>query len=152
MSDTVGQHSPRISAGAVVFHREHGGHSFLLLRAYRNWDFPKGEVAPGEDPLAAALREVWEETGLTDVSLPFGPIFHETPVYARGKKARYHLAETRTRHVVLGVNPELDRPEHHEFRWLRYAEARPLLVDRLRQVLDWAEERLAELPDSPVET
>ncbi len=30
----------------------------------------------------------------------------------------------------------------HEFRWLPYAEARPLLVDRLRTVLDWADGRL----------
>ena len=50
-----------------------------------------------------------------------------------------NLAETGTERVQLGVNPELGRPEHHEFRWLRHAEARTLLVDRLRAVLDWAD-------------
>jgi bis(5'-nucleosidyl)-tetraphosphatase len=56
--------------------------------------------------------------------------------------ARYYLAETGAEQVQLNVNPELGRPEHHEFRWLSYAEARPLLVDRLRAVLDWADGRL----------
>jgi bis(5'-nucleosidyl)-tetraphosphatase len=135
----------RRSAGAVVFHRAGGGPApeYLLLRAYRNWDFPKGEIVEGEDPLAAARREVNEETGIADLSFPCGAVFCETPIYARDKVARYYLAEAATRSVLLGVNPELGRPEHHEFRWLRHADARPLLVERLQRVLDWAEARLA---------
>jgi len=132
------------SAGAVVFRRDPGGHRYLLLRAYRNWDFPKGEVEPGEDPLAAALREVREETGLPAPSLPAGPVHVETAPYARGKVARYYLAETDTAAVVLGTSPSGIR-EHHEYRWLVFDEARPLLVDRLRSVLDWAEQRIRGL-------
>jgi 8-oxo-dGTP pyrophosphatase MutT (NUDIX family) len=49
-----------------------------VLRAYRNWDFPKGLVEPGEDPLAAAKREVKEETGLSDLDYPFGDEHRET--------------------------------------------------------------------------
>ncbi len=130
------------SAGAVVVRRTGGGHRFLLLRAYRNWDFPKGLVESGEEPLAAALREVREETGLDDLHLPAGAPHVETPPYARGKVARYYLAETATEAVRLGVNPTLARPEHHEARWLPYDEARRLLVPRLQQVLDWAERLL----------
>lgn len=135
--------APRLfSAGIVVVRTAPAAGAeprYLLLRAYRNWDFPKGEVAPGEAPLQAAIREVAEETGLTDLSFVWGERYHETPPYARGKIARYYVAlSTSDREVVLGVNPELGRPEHHEFRWLEYAEARPLLVDRLRAVLDWA--------------
>jgi bis(5'-nucleosidyl)-tetraphosphatase len=135
-----------LSAGAVLVRRDEGGHRFLLLRAYRNWDFPKGEVAEGEAPFAAALREVREETGLADLRFPAGEVFFETPPYAKGKVARYYLAETGGERVVLGVNPALGRPEHHESRWLRYGDARPLLVTRLQAVLDWAEERLSAAP------
>lgn len=149
MGDPGGRGARRCSAGAVVFHREGRGHAYLLLRAYRNWDFPKGELREGEEPLDAARREVAEETGIADLRLHEGAPHVETPVYARDKIARYYLAEAGTRQVRLGVNPELGRPEHHEFRWLSYAEARPLLVDRLRLVLDWAEERVAAPRPSP---
>jgi bis(5'-nucleosidyl)-tetraphosphatase len=132
------------SAGAVVFRREPGRHRYLLLRAYRNWDFPKGEVEAGEDPLAAALREVREETGLPAPSLPAGPVHVETAPYARGKVARYYLAETDTAVVVLGKSPS-GIHEHHEYRWVTCEEARPLLVDRLRRVLDWAEGRIRDI-------
>ena len=37
-----------LSAGAVIV-RGHGeARRYLILRAYRNWDFPKGRVEPGE--------------------------------------------------------------------------------------------------------
>lgn len=111
---------------------------YLLLRVFRYWDFPKGLVEPGEDVLQAAIREVKEETGLTDLQFRWGDIFKETPPYSRGKIARYYLAEAPTGEVYLPVNSELGKPEHHEFRWLTYEQARPLLVARLQAVLDWA--------------
>ncbi|HTP24493.1 MAG TPA: NUDIX domain-containing protein [Anaeromyxobacteraceae bacterium] len=129
-----------LSAGAAVVRREGGAHLFLLLRAFRNWDFPKGEVEEGEDPGATARREVLEETGIVDLSFAAGTPFCETPVYGRGKIARYYLAVTETGQVRLSVNPELGTPEHHEYRWVRYSEARTMLVPRLQAVLDWAEE------------
>jgi bis(5'-nucleosidyl)-tetraphosphatase len=55
--------------------------------------------------------------------------------------ARYHLARTSTDRVDLGVNPS-GRREHHEYRWATYAEARALVVERIRVVLDWAERRI----------
>lgn len=43
---------------------------FLIIRdSYDNWGFPQGHVEDGEQPEAAALREVIEETGLGDLSL-----------------------------------------------------------------------------------
>jgi len=58
------------SAGGGVF-RLDGGHAvYLLIRdSYQNWGFPKGHLEAGEIPEAAALREVSEETGLSDLSV-----------------------------------------------------------------------------------
>jgi bis(5'-nucleosidyl)-tetraphosphatase len=134
----------RFAAGCVVVRRpgDGGEPRFLLLRVYRYWDFPKGEVGGDEQPLAAARREVAEETGLEELRLPWGEDHRETPPYAGGKVARYYLAESPAGEVYLPVSPVLGRPEHHEFRWASYEEARGLLGERLRPVLDWAQDRV----------
>ena len=133
-----------LSAGAVIVRRCDHDVRFLLLRAYRHWDFPKGRVEPGEQPLDAAKREVEEETALVGLAFPWGYEFRETPPYGRGKIARYYLAESPHGQVSLPVNPLLGRAEHHEFRWLDYGSARVLLNARLRDILDWAQGRIAE--------
>jgi bis(5'-nucleosidyl)-tetraphosphatase len=128
----------RLSAGVVVVRDEGESMRFLLLRAFRNWDFPKGQVEPGEDPLSAAVRETREETGIADLAFDWGTDYCETEPYARGKIARYYVARTRALRVVLEVNPALGRPEHHEHRWVDLTEAFALTVARLRPVIAWA--------------
>jgi len=127
-----------LSAGAVIVHRDQGCCRYLLLRSYRYWDFPKGAVELGETPMLAACREIREETGLSDIDFAWGHTFVETAPYGPGKVARYYLALAPTDKVELLVNPQLGRPEHEEFRWLEYCEARQLLSPRLLPVLDWA--------------
>ena len=127
-----------LSAGVVVVRDEADGCRYLLLRAYRYWDFPKGVVEAGEDPMEAARREAREEAGLVHLDFRWGPTFRETPPYGRGKIARYYVAATDQVEIHLPVNPELGRPEHHEYCWLRYQEARCLLVPRVAAILGWA--------------
>ena len=67
---TGGPARDETSAGGVVFRIADGRPLFLLIRdSYQNWGFPKGHVESGEDPEAAAVREVIEETGLESVNL-----------------------------------------------------------------------------------
>jgi len=136
--DSVRRVPKTLSAGVVVVRFHDRQPRYLLLRVFRYWDFPKGQVEPGEEPLQAAVREVREETGLDNLVFRWGGVYRETPPYSRSKVARYYLAESPAGEVVLPVNPELGFPEHQEFRWLPYSEARRLLVPRLREILDWA--------------
>jgi bis(5'-nucleosidyl)-tetraphosphatase len=129
----------KLAAGAVVLRRVDDRWNCLVLRVYRNWDFPKGLVEAGEEPLDAALREVTEETGLRGLALPWGEVWRETEPYAGGKVARFYVAESANGTVVLPVNPELGRPEHHEFRWLDFDAAARVLPPRLQRVLRWAQ-------------
>jgi predicted NUDIX family NTP pyrophosphohydrolase len=61
------------SAGLLVYRRRagacevflvHPGGPFWQSRDLGAWSLPKGEFTPGEDPLGAARRECFEETGV----------------------------------------------------------------------------------------
>jgi 8-oxo-dGTP pyrophosphatase MutT (NUDIX family) len=88
----------------------------LLLRAFHHWDFPKGIREAGEEPMQAAIREVAEETGITELSFDWGDRFFETGPYSRGKVARYFIAVTSE----------------------SFDEAYDLGSPRVRQIVQWA--------------
>lgn len=128
----------RLSSGVVVVSVVARKLKFLLLRAYRNWDFPKGLVEPGEEPIDAALREVREETTLDDISFDWGMVYMDTGPYNKGKISRYYIARSKQTEVRLPVNPELGVPEHHEARWVDYHQALAMVSPRLLPVVNWA--------------
>jgi len=97
----------KLSCGAVVVRRTENGWLTLMLRAYHNWDFAKGIREAGETSLQAALREVDEETGISDLQFDWGERFTDTGPYNRGKVARYYLARTVQVRVEMGISPEL---------------------------------------------
>jgi 8-oxo-dGTP pyrophosphatase MutT (NUDIX family) len=128
----------RLSAGVVVVRESPEGWRFLLLRAFTHWDFPKGMVEAGEQPLAAAIREVQEETLIVDLNFQWGEEFIETGPYSRGKVARYYVARTDTSDVTLPVIEELGRPEHNEYRWVDLDTSFKLVSPRVEPIVQWA--------------
>lgn len=77
---------PRTSAGLLLFRETagrlevflvHPGGPFWAKKDEGAWSIPKGEFAPGEDPLSAARREFTEETGFP---APDGKVFALTPL------------------------------------------------------------------------
>ncbi len=132
MSDT------RLSCGVVLARETNAGWLTLMLRAYHHWDFPKGLREEGEGSIAAALREVGEETGISDLAFDWGERYLETGPYSRGKVARYYIARTGTEAVELGISPETGVAEHHEWRWVSFDEAYDLGSPRVRQIVQWA--------------
>jgi bis(5'-nucleosidyl)-tetraphosphatase len=133
----LSQPSPR-KAGVIVLRPQDDQWRCLLLRAYRNWGFPKGQIEPGETPLQAAVREVEEETAITDLDFCWGDAYIDTVPRAGHKTSRYFIAVSPSAHVYLPVSAELGRPEHHEFRWVEMGTARLLLGVPLQPVIRWA--------------
>jgi bis(5'-nucleosidyl)-tetraphosphatase len=132
------------AAGVVVVRETADGPRVLLLRAYRNWDLPKGRLEDGETPLEAAIREVREETGLDRLDFAWGEESIDTEPYAGGKVVRYYVARAADdAGVTLPINPLIGRAEHHAFRWLPLEAAIGLTAPRLQRVLGWAAERIA---------
>jgi len=128
----------KLSCGVVLARRTDDGWLTLMLRAYHHWDFPKGIRERGEEPMEAAIREVGEETGITELSFDWGDRYFETGPYSRGKIARYFIAATVQEQIVMGPSPETGEPEHHEWRWVSFDEAYDLGSPRVRQIVQWA--------------
>jgi 8-oxo-dGTP pyrophosphatase MutT (NUDIX family) len=137
-------HSRRFSAGVVVVNVAGSAVQYLLLRAYRNWDFPKGLVELGEQPLEAALREVREETTLENLAFDWGTDFMDTGPYNKGKISRYYVARSDATQVHLPINPELGFPEHQEARWVPFETALAMVSPRLKPVMQWASAMIKE--------
>ena len=131
-------HPTRMSSGVVVVSVLERKLKFLLLRAYRNWDFPKGMVEAGESPIDAAVREVREETLLDDISFDWGMVFMDTGPYNKGKIARYYIARSKETHIRLPIIPDLGAPEHQEAKWVDFAGALNMVSPRLQPVVRWA--------------
>ena len=71
---------------------------------------PAGSIEPGEAPLAAAIREVWEETGLRGIELiqPLGVMTLELPPGRRVLRGDVRLVAS-PREAVTDMCPRLPR-------------------------------------------
>jgi 8-oxo-dGTP pyrophosphatase MutT (NUDIX family) len=63
------------AAGGLVFNKEN---QLLTIKRNGVWDLPKGKIEKHEDRMAAALREVMEETGINriNISNKIGETYH----------------------------------------------------------------------------
>lgn len=112
----------------------------LCVRAYSNWDFPKGQLELGETHVHAAVREVEEETTLRHGSdyILSGPAAGATTygTGAKKKTATYYIGmRFSDTDPFLPVNPELGKPENDEWRWVELSKLRELLPGRLQSII-----------------
>ena len=136
------------SAGAVVFCKGPQGPSssakatedieFLLLQYKRDgrewWDYVKGHREAGETEIETTLRELKEETGLTDVEVVPGfktwiKFFFKENGRTVAKIVDFYLVEAKTKEVKLSF-------EHAGYDWLSYEQAlERLMYKNAKEVL-----------------
>ncbi|MDH6569381.1 8-oxo-dGTP diphosphatase [Streptomyces sp. SAI-117] len=121
------------AAGCVLWRRSpiDGDLEICLVHRpkYDDWSHPKGKVKREEDALAAALREVEEETGYTaEPGTELATVHYMAN--GRPKRVRYWAAEATRGHFT--PNDEVDR-----ILWLSPAAARSRLTQyRDRTLID----------------
>ena len=122
------------AAGAIIW-RENAPFELELLVIHRpkydDWSFPKGIVEDGEAAVAAAYREVKEETGIDAI---FGQYLGSTSykVEDNKKKVKYWMAQAKSDQGAFVPNSEVDKIE-----WVDSKTARHFLThDEDRDMLD----------------
>jgi len=131
------------SAGAIIYRIEHGVPHYLLLHYHSgHWEFPKGHIEGKESEEETVIREIAEETGISDIKIIPGfkkyikYFFRQYPTKAlrsnlTGEPARHNaealggwifklvtffVAETQTKEIKISS-------EHLGFIWLPIDEA-----------------------------
>ncbi|MBA2347557.1 MAG: NUDIX hydrolase [Solirubrobacterales bacterium] len=113
------QHGRVLAAGGVILH---GGRVCVIHRPrYEDWSLPKGKLDAGEDFQTGALREVWEETGLTATCGD-----ELTPHEYVDRKHRPKLVRW-WRMTIDADTPFVVNDEVDERRWVTPGEAEQLL-------------------------
>jgi 8-oxo-dGTP pyrophosphatase MutT (NUDIX family) len=130
------------SCGAVVYSKVNSEPIYLLLQYEAgHWDFVKGNVEAGETEHETAVRELKEETGISDVKFIDG--FRESITYFYKRKGStvhkeviFFLMEIKTTKIQLSF-------EHVGFDWLPFDRAMSKLTFKnARDVLQKANDFL----------
>lgn len=136
---------PTFAAGAVLWRGNPADPQVCVIHRphYDDWSLPKGKLDAGENLLATAVREIWEETGYrVRLGKLLGNVSY--PVAGRTKLVWYWTAE------VLDGDFEKNS-EVNELRWVGWDEAEKLVSYELdREVLSKARKRMSNEPDTRV--
>ena len=116
------------SAGGVVTNDE--GEVLVVSQRGRSWSLPKGHIDPGEDALAAAKREIYEESGIRDLEL-----VRELGTYER-HKISWDGGDDRSERKVITMflfrtsekNLKPVDPDNPEARWVEKSKVALLLT------------------------
>ncbi|MEI6628861.1 MAG: RNA pyrophosphohydrolase, partial [Alphaproteobacteria bacterium] len=123
----------RPCVGIVLFNHTNKVFMAQRLDGYRlgwpdSWQFPQGGIDDGEDPAVAALRELKEETGITEVKIIAEMpqwLYYDLPTNLaekiwqgkyKGQKQKWFLIK------FLGNDSQIDlaqtNPEFHAYEWV----------------------------------
>lgn len=125
------------------------------------WQMPQGGIDEGEDPLRAALRELYEETNISAVSLlAEAPewIYYDLPDEQLGKALKGKYRGQRQRWFAFaftGNDSDIDvaapgggkyRAEFDAWRWERLSRTPSLIVPFKREAYEKVVDAFADIP------
>ena len=117
-----------ICAGGIIINNN--GKVVVVNQNHDSWSLPKGHVDDGETLLDAAIREIYEETGIQNPKFikPIGSFGR----YRIGLDGNDDLSHYKTIHIFLFESNQaklipIDK-NNPEAKWLTYKEAEKILT------------------------
>jgi 8-oxo-dGTP pyrophosphatase MutT (NUDIX family) len=114
------------------------GKALLIFHPYiKQWFQPGGHIDEGEEPIQAAIREVFEETGVVCEPLngflePIDIDLHEIPANpSKGEGVHLHIDLL----FILKALKEEESPEEVEKAWVPFDQIISLRIQRVLQKL-----------------
>jgi 8-oxo-dGTP pyrophosphatase MutT (NUDIX family) len=133
------------SAGGIVLNTK--GEVLVVNQRGDSWSLPKGHIDAGEDALAAAKREIAEESGVTD--LEFVKDLGGFQRHRIGLHGGDDLSELKDIHIFLFRTRQSKLrpvdPENPEARWVGRQDVADLLTHHKDK--EYFRSILSELPD-----
>lgn len=114
------------------------------------WQMPQGGIDEGEEPMTAALRELYEETGITSVELLATTddwLIYDLPkaMWGTGLKGKYRGQKQKwfvyrfiggESEIRINPPPEGHSAEFSDWRWADIAELPELIVEFKRGIYE----------------
>ena len=135
-------------AGLAFIGRRRARSAFDILPGRHRWQMPQGGIDPGETPLAAAMRELHEETNVASVELLCELprwLSYDLPTAATDRWKGKYIGQTQRWFALrfTGDDSEIDihapgggghKPEFDDWRWEKLSSLPNLIVPFKRDV------------------
>ncbi len=138
------------SSGYLVF-RLGRPIQFLLMQHANRWDLPKGHLDPGETVAQAAVRELWEETGIKPNELWTDPNFLYRQQYTVNESKKAKLKELTIYLGWLRTDREIQPTEHIGYCWIDWSPPHLVQTQTIDPLLVEVSRYMATLPYWPPE-
>lgn len=133
--------------GVIVFLKGEQNKFLLLERKETkdDWTFAKGHIEEGEIPKETAMRELKEETGISEIKILDLPLIHEEyEIFKHGEKRlkinNYFIGFVKQNKV------KIEEKEIQSYKWVTYEEALDAFkYERRKQVLREAQKYLEDI-------
>ena len=132
------------SCGFLIV-RQEPERSFLLMKHATRWDLPKGHRDKGETKIQCALRELWEETGITAKQIVVDPDFKFVHQYVvRTKRSGKKKEKKLTIFLACLIEPvSIVVTEHEGYQWFRWAPPHSIQSQTIDPLLEHLENHWA---------
>ncbi|MGB9697194.1 MAG: bis(5'-nucleosyl)-tetraphosphatase [Ignavibacteria bacterium] len=127
------------SIGIIIFRKTKKTITYLIIKHNKgHWGFPKGHRDTGERAIDAALRELYEETGINKIDLISRKIMLKEHYIIKNKNkehtlktVQYFIAKTSQRSIKIDGNEIVDYqwcPFNKAIGLITFSEAKEILI------------------------